>query len=101
MIRSLIFGFLLTASALAMGQVYELSCTTGTFPLEKTVNPTTGFLRAYICIDAFGNVTSPVFGSGGVASVFGRTGAVAAVATDYSAVNNLQLGDGSNSIVFN
>jgi hypothetical protein len=39
-------------------------------------------------------------GPGAVSSVFGRTGAVVAAASDYSHVSNLSLGDGDSLILF-
>lgn len=43
---------------------------------------------------------TPTPSTGAVSSVFGRTGVVTAVGTDYSDVANLDLGDGKSSILF-
>lgn len=48
---------------IAHGQIYDLACPSGTTVLEKTSVPATNHFRAYICVDAFGVVTSPVFAS--------------------------------------
>src|SRR6266849_878643 len=44
---------------------YEVSCGAGSANMEgPTYNPSTNKLRSWLCVDAFGNVTSPVFASG-------------------------------------
>jgi hypothetical protein len=40
-----------------------------------------------------GKITFPLSAAGGVTSVFGRTGVVTAVATDYASVSNVRVGD--------
>lgn len=45
---------------------FELPCAAGSTPIEAaTFNPSTNKYRAWVCADPFGNVTSPVFVSGG------------------------------------
>jgi hypothetical protein len=46
------------------------------------------------------SVYVPTLAAGGVTSVFTRTGAVVATASDYSAVSGLNLGDGTGSLAF-
>jgi len=48
---------------------------------------------------ATAQVIFPLSPSAGVTSVFGRSGAVVAVKTDYSAVNDLKLGDGAGDLI--
>jgi len=67
MIRKIILALLLLCAATAFGQVvYDLPCAAGTSPLANsvTVNPVNGHLKAYLCVDTSGNVTSPVLGAG-------------------------------------
>src|SRR4029077_311854 len=66
---------------------FELPCVAGATPMEApTLNPTTQKLRAWLCVDSLGNVTSPVFGAagGGVISFNTRVGAVLPDNGDYT-----------------
>jgi hypothetical protein len=66
----------------------ELPCVAGsTDLLSPTYNGNTQKTRSWVCVDALGNVTSPVFttSGSGVTSFKGRTGAVVPAANDYSA----------------
>lgn len=74
-------------------QGFELLCPAGAagaaFPLPNgvTFNPTTNMSRAFLCADANGNVTSPVFSAAGgtvVNSFNTRTGAVLPAIGDYT-----------------
>lgn len=98
-----IFGLIFPVRAVAQISS-ELPCVAGSVDLlSATYNGLTQKLRSWICVDATGHVTSPVFSvaGSGVTSVFGRSGAVVAVKTDYSAVGNLTLGDGlGDSLTF-
>lgn len=60
----LTIAVVLSVSAHAV--VYDLACPSGTSVLAQTVVPATGHFRAYLCVNAFGVVTSPVFGAGAV-----------------------------------
>lgn len=73
----------------AYGQGFELPCTTGATPLlSPTYNQTTGLLRAWVCVDATGHVSSPVFVAGG-GSIGPNTGSAGAVAF-YAAAGGSQ-----------
>jgi len=66
---------------------YELPCDTGSSPLlSPTYNPSTQMQRAWVCVDSFGTVTSPVFSvmGSGVTSFKTRTGAVVPASGDYT-----------------
>jgi hypothetical protein len=66
----------------------ELPCVAGSVDLlSPTYDGNTQKTRSWVCVDALGNVTSPVFttSGSGVTSFNGRTGAVVPAANDYSA----------------
>jgi hypothetical protein len=59
---------------------FELSCAAGTSPLlAPTYNPNTQKLRAYLCVDPLGTVTSPIFGATAFGNFQGQAAPVTAV----------------------
>jgi hypothetical protein len=65
-----VLGFLILIFALmalatpASAQIFDTPCPAGTSVLAngQTVNPANGHLKAYLCVDLLGNVSSPSFG---------------------------------------
>jgi lysophospholipase L1-like esterase len=60
----LLAGALICLAAPARAQIYDLPCPAPTSVLAsyQTINPVNGHLKAYLCVDAQGNVTSPSLG---------------------------------------
>ena len=63
--------------------IYDVPCPSGTTVINQAFNSATGHYKAYMCVDQFGNVSSPVFASG-------LSGTIA--------VNQVAFGSGVNTI---
>lgn len=60
-----VVAFLAREQARAQGvpqPIYDVACPAGSTSLGQTPNPATGHLKAYLCVDSQGNVTSPTLG---------------------------------------
>ena len=62
--RALLAFMLALFCPLLRAQNFELSCQAGSTAIEKSIDPVTGFDRAYFCADRKGNVTSQVWKTG-------------------------------------
>jgi len=77
--------------------IYASGAPSGTCPGQNIVYIDSATGNLYTCPTAGGSWVLTGGGAGPVTSVFGRTGAVTAGATDYAGVTNLQLSDGNGA----
>lgn len=102
--KALSAGLLLAGMMLlTMPAIAQHECDTIPANVLQTATDSHGVVHQIECWNAATGQTSfpRSGGSGGVTSVFTRTGAVVAAAGDYSAVGSLNLGDGTQQILFN
>lgn len=98
--RRLILLFtVLVISALCQAQRnFELSCPAGSSDmLGPTFNPSTGKFRSWLCVDAFGQVSSPVFGTVGGSVTTTGTPAAGELAV-FSGANTITNGNLSGPV---
>jgi hypothetical protein len=96
-------GFLITALVLlTVPAIAQHECDTIPAQTLQTARDAAGVVHQIECWNPVtGHTTFPLTpSSGGVTSVFGRTGAVVGAANDYSSITGLNLGDGVDSLLF-